>query len=98
MWAPVGIVLIATGHVGAGIFELAWGFVVTAGLVDYGLRPVLAGKESRSHSLLFIIGLLGGVEILGAAGALAGPIVMTLFASAIQIYRREVLDPARDHE
>ncbi len=98
VWTPVGVVLIATNHVGAGIFELAWGFVVTAGLVDYGLRPVLAGKESRSHPLLFIIGLVGGVEIFGAPGIIAGPIVMTVFASAIRIYRREVLDPAREHE
>ncbi|HEY4120108.1 MAG TPA: AI-2E family transporter [Byssovorax sp.] len=92
VWLPVAIGLMATGHIGAGVFEIVWGFVITSGLVDYGLRPVLAGKESRSHPLLFIIGLVGGVEILGAPGIIAGPIVMTVFASAIGIYRREVLE------
>ena len=95
VWVPVGVSLILGGHVGAGVFELAWGVLVTTSLVDYVLRPLLVGQESRSHPLLFLIGLIGGVEALGAAGIVAGPIVMAFFASVLRIYRHEVVEPAR---
>jgi predicted PurR-regulated permease PerM len=95
VWVPVGLVLIFTGHLGAGIFQLAWSVLITTTLVDYVLRPMLAGRESRSHPLLFLIGLIGGVEVFGGAGIIAGPIVMAFFASVLRIYRREVVEPAR---
>jgi predicted PurR-regulated permease PerM len=95
VWVPVGIILILTGRPAAGIFELAWGVFITTGLVDYVLRPVLVGKESRSHPLLFLIGLIGGIEIFGGIGVLAGPLIMMFFASVLRIYRRDVVDPIR---
>ena len=49
VWVPASVVLMFTGHLGAGIFELIWGVLLTTSLVDYVLRPMLAGKESRSH-------------------------------------------------
>jgi predicted PurR-regulated permease PerM len=45
--------------------------------------------------LLFLIGLIGGVEIFGGVGILAGPLAMALFASVMRIYRREIVDPLR---
>lgn len=95
VWVPAGVVLIASGHVTAGIFELFWGAIVVSMLVDYVVRPALVGSETRSHPLLFLIGLIGGVEVLGAIGIVAGPIVMALFAAVLRIYRREVVEPAR---
>lgn len=91
VWIPAGLALVASGRVGAGVFELAWGVLVTSSLVDYVLRPALVGRESRSHPLLFLVGLLGGVEALGGAGLLAGPIVMAVFAAVLRIYRRELV-------
>ena len=95
VWVPVALVLIATGRVGAGVFQIVWGVVVTTSLVDYVLRPLIVGRECRSHPLLFLIGLIGGVEVFGGVGIIAGPMVMTLFASALRIYRREIVEPAR---
>lgn len=95
VWVPVGVWLIVTGHPGLGAFELVWGVVVTTSLVDYVLRPLLVGKESRSHPLLFLIGLIGGIEVLGGVGVLAGPLVMMFFASVMRIFRRDVIHPMR---
>jgi predicted PurR-regulated permease PerM len=92
VWIPVGVVLVADGRVAAGVFELVWGVLVTSSMVDYVLRPVLVGRESRSHPLLFLVGLIGGVEVLGGIGILAGPLVMAFFASALRIYQREVVE------
>lgn len=92
VWVPVGAVLIFSGHVGAGVFQLLWGFLVTSSLVDYVVRPLIVGRQSRSHPLLFLIGVIGGVELLGGVGVIAGPIVMAFFASVLRIYRREVVE------
>ena len=95
VWIPTGVGMMLAGHVAAGVFELAWGMLVTSSFVDYVLRPYLVGRESRSHPLLFLIGLIGGVEIFGGVGILAGPLAMAFFASVMRIYRREIVDPLR---
>jgi predicted PurR-regulated permease PerM len=92
VWVPVGIGLILSGHFAAGVFEIAWGVLVTTTLVDYVIRPAVVGRESRLHPLLFLIGVIGGVEILGGVGVIAGPIVMAFFVSVLRIYRRDVVD------
>jgi predicted PurR-regulated permease PerM len=94
VFVPVGVALVVAGRAGAGLFELAWGFLVTSSLVDYVLRPLLVGRESRSHPLLFLVGVIGGVEALGGAGLLAGPIVMAVFAAVLRIYRRDFVGGA----
>jgi predicted PurR-regulated permease PerM len=95
VWVPLGVGLILAGRAGSGIFELIWGGVFTVTLVDYVLRPIIAGPSNRSHPLLFIVGVIGGVAALGPIGVIAGPIAMTFFTSVIRIYRREVVAPAR---
>jgi predicted PurR-regulated permease PerM len=92
VWVPVGVILIATGHVAAGVFQFVWGALVVTTLVDYVIRPRVVGSESRSHTLLFLIGLIGGVELLGPMGIIAGPIIMALFVAVLRVYRREIVD------
>ena len=92
VWIPAGLYLLVSGHSAAGIFELAWGALVTCTLVDYVIRPIVIGRESSSHPLLFLIGVIGGVEVMGGAGVIAGPLVMAFFASVLRIYRRDIVD------
>jgi predicted PurR-regulated permease PerM len=98
VWVPVSLALLFAHRPASGIFELAWGALITIALVDYVVRPIVAGRESRSHPLLFLIGVLGGVEVLGAGGVIAGPILMVFFASVLRIYQREVIEPDREAE
>jgi len=98
VWIPTGVGLLLAGHPVAGIFEILWGILITSSFVDYVLRPVLVGRESRSHPLLFLIGLIGGVEVFGGVGILAGPLAMAFFASVLRIYRREIVDPIRHQD
>ena len=90
VWIPIGIVLLMSGRIAAGIFELVWGVLITTTLVDYVIRPVVVGRGSRSHPLVFLIGVIGGLEALGGVGVFAGPIVMAFFVSVLRIYRREI--------
>jgi predicted PurR-regulated permease PerM len=96
VWIPVGIVLLVQGRVAAGIFELAWGVLLTTSLVDYVIRPVVVGRGSRSHPLVFLVGVIGGLEVFGGVGVFAGPIVMAFFVSVLRIYRRDVVQRAHE--
>jgi predicted PurR-regulated permease PerM len=51
-------------------------------------RPLrLVGR--REHPLLTLVALLGGLEVMGVAGLLIGPIVMALFVAALRIWEHE---------
>ena len=91
VWIPIGLVLVLEGHFAAGIFELAWGVLLTTSLVDYVIRPVVVGRGSRSHPLVFLVGVIGGLEVFGGVGVFAGPIVMAFFVSVLRIYQRDVV-------
>ena len=96
VWIPIGVVLLIEGRIAAGIFELVWGVLITTSLVDYILRPMIVGRGTRSHPLVFLVGVIGGLEVFGGVGVFAGPIVMAFFVAVIRIYRREVVTPAHE--
>ena len=88
VWVPVGVVLVLSGHVGAGIFVLVWGAVVVVGVSDYVIRPRLVGAEGLP-SLLTFAALFGGVEAFGLKGLIVGPVAVSLGFSVLRLYRRE---------
>ncbi len=96
VWIPIGVSLLIGGHIAAGIFELVWGVLITTSLVDYVIRPMIVGRGTRSHPLVFLVGVIGGLEVFGGVGVFAGPIVMAFFVAVIRIYRREVVTPAHE--
>ncbi len=89
VWVPAGIVLIATGHVGRGVLELAWGAVAVVGVSDYVVRPRLVGGEGGTPALVTFAALFGGVEVWGLKGLIMGPVVMLLAVAVLRIYVRE---------
>lgn len=89
VWIPIGIYLLTQGQVGGGIFVLTWGALVVVALSDYAIRPRLVGKTTGDDPYWMLIALLGGLEVMGLAGLLVGPIVMSLFLSVLRIYERE---------
>lgn len=101
VWVPAGIVLLLTGHLATGIFELAWGGLLVVALSDYFIRPRLVGGESELPSLVMFAALFGGVEVLGLKGLIVGPVLMSLAVAVLRLYARETrlrrLAPARDH-
>src|SRR5437899_1351955 len=78
IWVPVGIVMMATGHVYKGLGVLAWGGVVVVFIADYVLRPKLVGTRIRMNALLVFIAIFGGIEAFGILGILLGPIAVAV--------------------
>lgn len=93
VWVPAGLYLFATGHSTMAVVELLWGALVVVGFSDYVIRPRLVGDEGMPAILTFIA-LFGGLETLGLAGLIAGPVIMALAVSVLRLYARESKAPA----
>lgn len=86
---PVGIVLIATGHVAAGAGLLLYWQVFIVTIPDYVLRPWLMKGRLRMHSLLVFIAIFGGLEAFGLLGLVLGPLFVAMFVALVRIYDRD---------
>jgi predicted PurR-regulated permease PerM len=88
VWVPVGLFLAATGHPGKAAGELIWCALTVVGVSDYLIKPKLVGDED-TPAILVYIALFGGIDVLGLAGLIMGPILMALAVAALRLYTRE---------
>ena len=86
VWVPIAGYEIWNRHVASGIFILAWGLLVVSIAADYYIRPLLVGKGRHGHPLLILVALLGGIEVMGLAGLIVAPMLMSLFLAVLRIY------------
>jgi predicted PurR-regulated permease PerM len=83
IWIPAALWLGFTGHWGKAITVLAICGGV-AGTADNIIRPLLLRNRTRLNELLLFIGVLGGLEVFGLLGLVAGP---TIIAAAMGVFR-----------
>ena len=88
VWVPAGVVLMATGHVGAGIFELVWGSLAVVALCDYLVRPKLVGSGETMSTWMTFVALFGGIKLFGFVGFLLGPLLVGIAIAALRLYER----------
>src|SRR6185503_20126370 len=67
-----------------------WGFFLITGFGEYWLRPRLVGGRNKGQPLLMLVAALGGIQLFGLPGIVAGPVMMSLFLAILRIYEREV--------
>lgn len=90
VWVPLAGYLVVEGHAIRAALLVAWGVLIITSLADYVIRPRIVGARGHGHPLLTLIALLGGIEVLGLAGLIVAPIVMSVFVAAFRLYEREV--------
>lgn len=88
VWGPVTVYLAGIGSMGKALAMLGWGVGVVS-TVDQFLRPWLIGKDVEMPVLLLVLSVLGGLALYGLLGLFVGPILVSLFMTAVQIYREE---------
>ncbi len=89
VWVPAALLLVATGHLAAGIGLVAWCLVTVVGAEHFG-RPLLMGGSAEMHTGLVFLALLGGIEMFGLIGVLAGPLVVAFFLALARMSEREL--------
>ncbi len=55
-------------------------------MVDNFLRPFFISRRTNIHPLLLFFAVLGGIQTFGLIGLVAGPLIVTLFPTLIEIY------------
>jgi predicted PurR-regulated permease PerM len=89
VWVPIAAYEALDGRVAWAVFLFVWGLLVVSIVTDYVIRPRLVGQRGHGHPLLMLIALLGGIEVMGLAGLIVAPILMSLFLAVLRIYERE---------
>lgn len=88
VWGPVGLWLIATGHLWTGLGLLAWGALLVHP-ADNLLRPLIISSATRIPFLLILFGVLGGLAAFGLVGLFVGPVALTV---ATAVWREWLTD------
>jgi predicted PurR-regulated permease PerM len=91
VWAPTAALLILQGLWIKGLVLALWG-LTAIGLIDNLLYPFVVGNRLRFHTLLVFFALVGGLLLFGASGVVLGPLVLSLTAALLEIWRRRTQD------
>jgi predicted PurR-regulated permease PerM len=83
IWAPAALWLLVNGHWGKALVVVAICGGI-AGVADNIVRPLLLRNRTRLNDLLLFISILGGLEVFGLLGLVAGP---TIVAAALGVFR-----------
>jgi predicted PurR-regulated permease PerM len=96
VWIPITIGLfIQQAHLKAIIMIVVG--VVAIGSVDNLLRPVFSKVGSLQMStLLLLLTIFGGLELLGAWGALLGPLIVRLATEAIVLVHEDQVEQEQE--
>lgn len=83
VWAPAALWLGFSGHWGKAVLILIiCGGVAT--VADNIVRPLLLRNRTQLNDLLLFISMIGGLEVFGLLGLVAGP---TVVAAAMGVFR-----------
>lgn len=86
IWFPASIYLFIEGSVTKGVILILVGFFVIS-MIDNLLKPVIIGSRTKLPVLIIFFSVLGGISVFGIVGLIAGPLVVALFFSVLQIFR-----------
>jgi predicted PurR-regulated permease PerM len=75
VWIPAAIWLMASNHLGWGIFLGVYGVVAVSG-ADSVIRPWFIARGAQLPFLLTVLGVLGGALAFGLLGIFLGPVLL----------------------
>jgi len=96
IWVPAAIWIGLNGHWGKAVVIVAICGGV-AGVADNIVRPVLLRNRTRLNELLLFVSVLGGIEVFGLLGIVAGPTIMAAAMGVFRVYmeHRDELEEAQ---
>ncbi|HTQ98412.1 MAG TPA: AI-2E family transporter [Candidatus Acidoferrum sp.] len=89
IWLPLGL-FVMNDSPGWGLFIILWGLILVS-LSDNIIKALFIGKETGMPALMIFCGMLGGANVYGFTGLIAGPILIAVLMAFISIYREQYL-------
>ncbi|BAO81995.1 predicted permease [Serpentinimonas raichei] len=77
IWVPMGLWLLLTGHIAAGVGLLLWGMLAVS-WIDNLVRPLVISGVSNVPFLIVLFGVLGGLGAFGLIGLFVGPVILAV--------------------
>jgi predicted PurR-regulated permease PerM len=90
IWLPIGLYMIATGNVFAGVGIILWGVVVMT-LVDNFDRTVINSRLGDTHPIISLLGIFVGIPFFGILGIVLGPMILSYFFLLLKMYKEEYI-------
>ena len=90
IWVPAAVYLFFKAGVLKGLFMLGWGLLVIS-TSDNLVRPFFISGKGHISFLVVILGILGGLAAFGFIGIIAGPIILSLFITVLEIYLKRTV-------
>lgn len=92
VWVPASVYLAIAASMGErpwwhAIFLAAWG-AIPVSLVDNIVRPWAMKGKAQLPAIPLLFAVLGGLQAFGFVGLVIGPLVFSLLASIIDIYKK----------
>lgn len=91
VWAPAAVFLALSGEPVKAAILVAWSMFIVS-TIDNLLYPLLVGNRLKMHTVPTFISLIGGVVLLGPAGIVFGPVILTITIFLLEFWHR----PAND--
>lgn len=88
VWGPGVIVLLVQQRLGAALALAIVGAVVASN-IDNIVRPMVYRRVSGVHPMATLIGAFAGVQLVGIAGLLLGPLAISYFFELLSLYDAE---------
>ncbi len=88
VWLPSSIYLYLDGHWWKALALFLWGMLVVS-TIDNLLKPLIIGEKTKLPTLFLFLSILGGMSFYGLIGVFLGPLMVALFLTLIDIYRKE---------
>ena len=71
-------------------FSFLYGLLIIS-IIDNVLKPKFISSKIRIHTVLVLMGILGGITLFGLIGIILGPLIMAMFLAIIKIAEDEKL-------
>ena len=62
-------------------------------VLDYLVRTIVVGGHSHLHTLLVFFSVLGGLQFFGLVGIVAGPLVVAVGITLVDMWRMDTALP-----
>ncbi len=86
---PAVIFLFSVGNTGQAIGLAVWSAFLV-GVIDNLLSPVIVGRKIDIHPMFILFSVLGGIALMGPAGILIGPLVVSFIYALTSVYSSEM--------
>ncbi|MEQ1626980.1 MAG: AI-2E family transporter [Nitrospira sp.] len=88
VWIPAAIYLAIQGaYTQAGALVVVG--IVLSVVIDELVRNMIVGQASKVHSLIMFFSVIGGIQLFGLIGIVAGPLVVAVALTLLETYRND---------